>query len=150
GWLATRWSAPGSWRRALAAAALWPLAEWARSVIFTGFPWLSFGYATLPGGSTSALAGYAPIGGVFLVSLALAVDAIADARRVRAALLVGGVAVIGAGGATLQRIEWSTPIDSPLAVSLVQGNITQDVKFDPGFRDATFDLYAGMVRQSRG
>ena len=159
GWLAARLAERQSWQRALAAAAAWPLAEWARSVIFTGFPWLSFGYATLPGGSTSALAGYAPIGGVFLVSLAtalaaaalaLAVDAIADARRVRAALLVGGVAVIGAGGATLQRIEWSTPIDSPLAVSLVQGNITQDVKFDPGFRDATFDLYAGMVRQSRG
>jgi len=159
GWLAARLAEPQSWQRALAAAAAWPLSEWARSVVFTGFPWLSLGYATLPGGSTSPLAGYAPIGGVFFVSLtmalaaaalALAIDAIADARRVRSAMLFGGIVVIGIGGVTLHRIEWSAPVGSPVAVSLIQGNITQDLKFDPGFREATFDLYIGLVRQSRG
>ncbi|MEP7183896.1 MAG: apolipoprotein N-acyltransferase, partial [Betaproteobacteria bacterium] len=60
GWLATRWTAPRSWPRALSAAAAWTLAEWARSFVLTGFGWLSLGYAQLPAGSTTWFAGYAP------------------------------------------------------------------------------------------
>ncbi len=58
----------------------WTLAEWLRGYIFTGFPWLAVGYAQLPG---SALAGYAPLGGVFLVSLAVALVGGDGRARVR-------------------------------------------------------------------
>ena len=64
---------------------MWTLAEWARSVVFTGFPWLSLGYAALPGGPASPLAGYAPVGGVFLVTLATALVAAALRHRDRRA-----------------------------------------------------------------
>jgi apolipoprotein N-acyltransferase len=159
GWLAVKWTAEGSWPRAVAAAAAWPLAEWARSIVFTGFPWLSFGYAALPGNSPGMLAGYAPVGGVFLVTLAtalaaaacaLAIDAFSIAARARAGVLIGAVAVIAAGGPVLGRIAWTSPTGAPVAVSLVQGNVTQQLKFDPNFRRTTFDLYAGLVAASRG
>ena len=94
GWFSVRWTAPRSWQRAVAAAGAWTVFEWARSVLFSGFGWLSLGYSQLPG---SPLAGYAPAGGVFAVTLAialaaaalaLAIDAFArgrDAARARAA-----------------------------------------------------------------
>ena len=159
GWLAAKWTVPGSWQRALAAAAAWTLAEWARSVVFTGFPWLSLGYAALPGDLHSPLAGYAPVGGVFLVTLAtavaaaalaLSVDAIAAAARARAAVLAGAIAVVVAGGAALTRIEWTAPIGAPVTVSLVQGNVMQEIKFDRDFRRTTFELYMRLVDDARG
>src|SRR5438477_2175204 len=72
GYVTVRFTLPQSIARMVAAAALWTLCEWLRGFLFTGMPWLSLGYAALPG---SLLAGYAPIGGVFLVSLTVAVIA---------------------------------------------------------------------------
>jgi apolipoprotein N-acyltransferase len=155
GWLATRWTPPRSVRRALAAAGAWTLAEWARSVFLTGFGWLSFGYSQLPG---SPLAGYAPLGGVFAVSLAmalcagalaLAVDAFAR-RAARGAALLVPVVAIAAGGHALGSLEWTKPVGAPLAVSLLQGNVEQDLKFDPQFRSRTYALYTKLVEESRG
>ena len=161
GALATRWTAPWSLPRALAAAALWTLAEWARGTGYAGFPWLLLGNAQLPthGGTASWLAGYAPMGGVWLATLAaalcaaalaLAVDAAAAAARGRAAALLLGALAVAGGGALCAEIEWTSPAGAPVAVSLVQGNVAQDLKFDSDLREDTFRLYAELVDASRG
>jgi apolipoprotein N-acyltransferase len=159
GWLATRWTAPRSWQRALAAAAAWTLTEWIRSVALTGYGWLSLGYSQLPDGGVGPLAPYATIGGVFAVSLAvalcagalaLAIDAFATSAPRRGSALVAGIVILAAGGAGLGRVEWTAPSGAPVAVSLLQGNVLQHLKFDPDFRTATFDLYAELAAQSRG
>jgi apolipoprotein N-acyltransferase len=59
-------------RLALALPAAWALLEWTRGWIFTGFPWLALGYSQAP---VSPLAGYAPVLGVYGVSLLAALSA---------------------------------------------------------------------------
>jgi apolipoprotein N-acyltransferase len=156
GWLAARFAAPRTWPRAVAAAAAWTVLEWIRSWLFSGFGWLSLGYSQLPG---SPLAGYAPIGGVFAVTLALAlaaaalalaIDAFAAATTRRGIALAGAIVALGAGGAALGSLAWTAPTGAPVAVSLVQGNVLQDVKFDPGFRERTYELYTGLAAAARG
>src|SRR5207247_7196000 len=50
----------------------------------------------------------------------------------------------------LRSIEWSVPYRDPVAVSLVQGNIDQDVKFEAKYRDQTLAIYAELVAQAKG
>ena len=61
----------GTLRKMLVMSAAWVLLEWLRGTIFTGFPWLSLGYAH----SDSPLTCYAPLLGVYGVSLVAAVSA---------------------------------------------------------------------------
>ena len=159
GWVVGRFTRAESPARLLAAAAAWTLAEYFRGIVFSGFPWLAFGYAELPSGGMLPLAGYAPVGGVFLVSLAVALCAAAIAGiigalatyrpRVVVACLAGIAIVVGIGAA-LTRIEWTTPLGDPVAVSLVQGNVSQAEKFDPTNRPRNYDLYEKLTSVSRG
>jgi apolipoprotein N-acyltransferase len=65
GYMQARLAVPAALRIGLVMPAAWVLFEWVRGTIFTGFPWLALGYAH----SDSALAGYAPLLGVYGVSL---------------------------------------------------------------------------------
>ncbi len=156
GWIAVRLTPPAGLARVAAIAGAWAITEWLRGVVFTGFPWLALGSSQLPG---SALAGFAPIGGTTLVTLAVALcaalaayaaDRVARQRPREVLLAAAGIGAIFVAGALLWRIEWTEPTGRKLAVSLVQGNIPQRQKFDPGYRDRIFERYALMAEQSRG
>jgi apolipoprotein N-acyltransferase len=154
GWLCVRLGATVSGVRLALAAACWPLMEWIRSWLFSGMPWLSVGYAQVH----SPLAGYAPVGGVFLVGLATSASAAllaraalgGWARRGPMALTLAALAILWIGGAALRAIEWSRPAGEPLAVSLLQGNVEQAIKFDPKYRDETLAIYADLVDRAKG
>jgi apolipoprotein N-acyltransferase len=151
GWLQMYIAHP-TLRFALAAPALWTLLEWARGWVFTGFPWLAFGYSQVP---DSPLAGYAPLAGVYGVSLAVALSAgwallawhARGGRRIAWAVAI--VLMWGAGYGAKQ-IEWTQPFGEPLTVSLLQGNIPQDMKFREDRLAFTLDTYAGLARESSG
>ncbi|HZI85064.1 MAG TPA: apolipoprotein N-acyltransferase [Casimicrobiaceae bacterium] len=155
GWVCARLAPPASGARLTAAAACWALTEWLRSWLLSGFPWLSIGYALID----SPLAGYAPVGGVFLVGLAAALTAallaylasvprsVGDSATL---LAMGALAGIWIAGAGLRTIEWSQAVGEPVTVSLVQGNVRQEIKFDPQFRDQTLAIYADLVAQAKG
>ena len=131
--------------------ALWVLLEWIRGLFLTGFPWLTFGYSQAV---VSPLAGYAPLLGAYGVSLAVAVSAgllvllskTRWGRQGKMALAV--LAVLWMGGTGLRMVEWTQPQGEPLKVSLVQGNIPQELKFREERLVGTLETYRRLVLQS--
>ena len=55
----------------LVVPAAWTALEWFRGWFMSGFPWFAFGYSQ----TDTPLAGFAPIGGVYLISLLVAMSA---------------------------------------------------------------------------
>jgi apolipoprotein N-acyltransferase len=131
--------------------AIWTLAEWLRGLLFTGFPWLAVGYSQVP---NSPLAGYAPLFGVYGVSLLVAVSAalllvLWRARWSRQGkVAVGALLVLWLGGALLRTVAWTQPQGEPLKVSLLQGNIAQDEKFEEDRLIATLETYRRLAQAS--
>jgi apolipoprotein N-acyltransferase len=152
-----RWRYGGMLWRALLFAGLWVLVECLRGTILTGFPWLAIGYSQTP---PSPIAGYFPLVGVYGVGGALAFVAgllgvcatdwagtrAVDRLKVPAVL----VCAICLGGWALSRIQWVEPDGSPLAVSLVQPNIEQSLKWDPAHFSETLQISADLVSTARG
>ena len=127
----------------LALPALWALSEWLRGWLFTGFPWASAGYAH----TGSPLAGFAPLLGVYGVGwiAALCGSCLALAAQRKFAPVLA-VIVIMASGFALRHVAWSAPHGEPISVRLLQGNVPQEVKFDPDHANQTLTLYEDMIR----
>ncbi|ACT48775.1 apolipoprotein N-acyltransferase [Methylotenera mobilis] len=136
----------------IAIPVLWALADWVRSWIFTGFPWLTIGYSQVP---ISPLAGYMPIIGVYGVTLITVLIAsvigVWLAHKPTPAWRRGALSamlVIAATGYGLKQIAWTTPIGKPISVSLLQGNIEQNLKWAPELAERTMLQYLAMTEQS--
>lgn len=149
GWVQSRFrhlAAGGYFVIALPAA--WVLIEWLRGWLLTGFPWLNLGYSQ----SSSALAGYAPVLGVYGMSLAVAVSAglIAILWYDRAWLWRSPalLAALWLGGWALGHIEWAQPAGQPLRVALVQGNVALAQKWHPAYRQAIVDRYVQLSERA--
>ncbi len=174
GYAQAHFQASATIRFLLVMPAVWVAVEWLRGTLFTGFPWLSLGYAH----ANSPLAGFAPILGVYGVSLVAAVSAgtlamwwqvrgeVRIPKCVRTELVEvcaeSGVSPsAGSGrtvffllmlllglwvaGALLRTIVWTHPQGQPFSVALVQGNIAQDIKFNEDALVGTLETYRRLI-----
>lgn len=151
-WLARRLR-PGTGFVAVAIAfpAAWLLLEWVRTWLLTGFPWLLLGYSQTDG----PLAPLAPVTGVLGLSLILSFVGGLLAwllltprpRRLLAGLVV--VSLILAGARLMER-SWTSPSGPPLSVALIQGNISQELKWSPEFLQFTLDRYQELTERHWG
>lgn len=122
------------------------LAEWVRGWLFTGLPWILLGYAH----TDNALAGFAPIVGVYGITLLAAIlsgSALLLFKRHEpyrnTVFLVAIIIILGGYGLTF--IRWTTPVDPPITIRLLQGNIPQEMKFSPDRIDHTLTTYENMI-----
>lgn len=150
----------------------WVLFEWIRSWLFTGFPWLYIGYTQMHW----PLAWYAPIGSVYLVSWLALISggtllaiffplslnpsplrgegkkknsprpSTGEGLGVRVSALLF-IVIIWIGGWGLSHVQWSKPENKPIKVGLVQGNISQGMKWNRRYLNHILNVYAGLTER---
>ena len=128
----------------LAFPALWLLNDWLRGWLFTGFPWLIIGYAHLD----TPLSGWAPVVGTAGITLicAFTASSIYHAIKYRQPLVLIPTVLFFIIGSGLNTIEWSQPKGEPAKIAMVQPNIPQQIKWQPGSFKAITDLLQDMTQ----
>lgn len=123
-------------------AGAWVLGEALRTWAFTGFPWLLLGSAHVE----SPLAPWAPVGGVYLLSLCTALSgtllvALCQ-KRYWALAPLAAIWVIP----LLLPTQWTTPQGEPKRVALLQGNLPQLTKWSAEGQRAAANTYSMLTR----
>ncbi len=138
-------------KQPFAFAALWVLQEWLKTWLFTGFPWLFIGYAFTEQYWISSLAPVAGIFAVSFVAVLLATSVVEQMRRRGGYLLASFALLVVSTSLWLADPQWTKPKGTPdLSVSLIQGNIPQDLKWLTEFQVETLKIYATLTRSEWG
>jgi apolipoprotein N-acyltransferase len=139
---------------ALVAPPLWVLIEWVRTYILGGFPWVSLGYSQY---RATYLVQFVEFTGVYGLSALVVLVNVAiysavrrwyagEAPSTRGMLAVTGllVVLVAWGYWRVQEVA-AIPPKGSLRVGFIQGNVAQDVKWDPAYQDGTIDHYETLT-----
>ena len=139
-------------------AVVWTFTEFLRGWVFTGFPWLQFGYSQID----SPFYGLAPLFGVTgLTFFTVWVSAVifngisalfAPQKKWNIALanlitlvIVGGLSIYSS-----QKNYVNTQNENAITVTLAQGNIEQSLKWDPEYLNSTLEIYSRQIAENLG
>jgi len=132
---------------------LWVVLEWVRSFFFIGFPWVDLGYSQHSFLNLIQFAEFTGIYGVsaviILVNLLLFTFLSARTPRswlypLAAIVLVLGLSIWG----VWRRSQLAAlPLTHHLRVGLIQGNISQDIKWNPNLQEETMLRYEKLTRK---
>jgi len=150
--------------RVIAAPLLWTCLEYAKSHLLTGFPWENLGYSQY---LFNPLIQVADIAGVYGLTFAIVFinTIIADTiefwslgsdrkkhvRKMMAEWVACYLMIVGIIGYGLFRIndmERAIEQAPQMPVSLIQGNIDQNVKWRPAFQESTIRIYKTLTIQA--
>jgi apolipoprotein N-acyltransferase len=133
----------------IAAPALWTALELARTYVFSGFPWSLLGYSQYSVLPVIQIADITGVYGIsFLIVLVNAAIAgfITDRKRYAGILVALAVMVFVLGYGRMQLR--ATEEGNGITVSVVQGNIEQDKKWDPAYQAETIGIYKKLTREA--
>ena len=138
-WLYQRLRGPLGDRALWLLPLIWFSMEWFKGWVMTGFPWLSIGYAHID----SPLAGFAPLIGVYGIGALSILLSLLLVRwlQLRHWLNPLIILLIGLTGFALQQISWTRSYDGSLKVTMIQGNIAQELKWRSSERQRIIDTY---------
>jgi apolipoprotein N-acyltransferase len=137
----------------MAAPIVWVANEVGRTQVLTGFPWVLLGYSQT---SVLPIAQLASLIGVYGVSLLVAAVSAAVVaafeRRFRTLVPLAGVLAVVLvtavwGSRRVAARPWTREGD-PIRLGLVQGNVDQAIKWDPGNAARIFQDYIRYTRRA--
>jgi apolipoprotein N-acyltransferase len=147
------------------APAFWVAIEYARAHLFTGFPWELLGYSQfriLPLIQVADALGVYGVSflvvmgniSVFLIYLSLSGRSwkgnMLEKKQIVISLSCFFIILTGVWGYGVWRmgiIEKAVAVSPSKRVSVIQGNISQQMKWDPAFQTATIDRYIALSRK---
>jgi len=129
----------------------WLVSEYLRSIVLTGFPWLSLGYSQID----SPLASFAPvIGEVGITAVVIVINIclvmifngikLKNKSTITSPVLI--IFVLGIMSYILTNITWVQKTGESTKVALVQGNIAQSIKWAPEQEWPTMLKYLDLSR----
>lgn len=138
--------------------AIWTITEFLRGWLFTGFPWLQFGYTQID----SPFKGIAPFLGVegltfFIMWVSVIfVQIFADLiRKPKEYYLIFThffiflvISILAYFSSSLSFIKKNT--EKSLNITLLQGNIEQQLKWDPEYFHNTMNIYQELINEYLG
>ncbi len=129
----------------------WLLQEFVRSKLAGGFPWLLLAYSQI----NSPLAGYIPIFGILITSwltviIASSIFAILFAYKhkmhITCYFFLLLIIIIISVGQLLRPITWTKKSNNKaIAVSIIQGNIPESLKWQPDMIYHTLNIYKNLT-----
>ena len=138
----------------LIAPVLWVTLEFLRSYLLTGFPWSSVAYSQYPALSLIQISDITGVYGITFLVLAVN-GAVTDLLLIRKRLhnmplfpvsytIAGFISLAllltATFGYGMYRLGEQRP-GSPVTISVIQGNIEQDKKWEPAFQQEVLDIY---------
>lgn len=152
GYLLTRFlTRPTFSKFCLAFPASWVLFEWFRGWFLTGLPWLFLGATQV----ASPLRGLVPLLGEYGVAFAVtfssgliiwAIYKYYAAKKLGASISILLLVFIWCTTPLLAHIDWTEPQGQPIKVALIQGNIPQQLKWDPTYLQTTIQRYYDLTQ----
>jgi apolipoprotein N-acyltransferase len=141
-------------RGILLAPAVWVAAEFGRGYLFTGFPWVSLGYSqatVLPVAQLASVLGVWGLSALVALVNAALVLLVFDRARLRwwlAAAAAAAVLVTSAWGSARLRDNALTREGVALRVGLVQGNVSQEQKWNRARAGTIVQDYLDLTRRA--
>jgi apolipoprotein N-acyltransferase len=150
GWLISRCRELSPAWFVVVAPCIWAALEWLRGWFLSGFPWMTLGYSQVD----SPLAGFAPVVGIYGISLALMLSAAALVVLVaggagKSRYLYAAIVLLPwLAGLGLNRVEWTDVSGPAVRTTIVQGGISQDRKWVREQFQDTMALYGQSLRDN--
>lgn len=134
---------------------VWVSLEWIRAHALSGFPWANLGYTQTPLFQMIQVADITGVYGLsWLVVFANTVVFGFFQNRFRktapAVLLVLAVAALAYGSWRVKDVRGAQEKAAPFQVAIVQGNVEQGVKWDPGYLQETLNRYERLSLEAAG
>lgn len=129
-------------------AVVWVVLEWVRSWFLTGFPWLSVGYAQ----SDNLLRWWFPIAGIYGASFVTVILASVLSRIMLCKGRCWGYSttavILVLISSSLADLGFTRPTGERITVALLQGNVSQDIKWQRSYRKQQLQWYRDKTRQN--